>query len=53
MAKKIITEGSNKKTRNIDIVSTLKLVEMINNEDKIVAKAVGKEKRKIAQMFDV
>ena len=53
MAKKIITEGSNKKTRNIDIVSTLKLVEMINNEDKIVAKAVGKEKRKIAKAIDL
>lgn len=48
-----MTEGSNKKTRNIDIVPTLKLVELINNEDKYVAKAVGKEKKKIAAAIDV
>ena len=42
---KIITESLNKKTKNIDIVPTIKLVEMINNEDKTVAKAVGKEKK--------
>ncbi len=52
MEKKSITEGLNRKTRNIDIVSTIKLVEMINNEDKYVAKAVGKEKKKIAQAID-
>ena len=51
--KKIITESSNKKTRNIDIVPTIKLVEMMNNEDKIVAKAVGKEKKKIAKAIDL
>ena len=51
--KKIITEGTNKKTKNIDIVSTLKLVEMINNEDKYVAKAVVREKKKIAAAIDL
>lgn len=50
---KIITEGLNKKTKDIDIVSTVKLVELINNEDKIVAKAVGKEKKKIAAAIDL
>jgi len=52
MNKKIITENLNKKTKDIDIVPTIKLVEMINNEDKIVAKAVGKEKKKIAAAID-
>ena len=50
---KIITESLNKKTKNIDIVPTIKLVEMINNEDKTVAKAVGKEKKKIAAAIDL
>ena len=53
MSVKSVTEGLNKKTRNIDIVPTIKLVEMINNEDKIVAKAVGKEKKKIALAIDL
>lgn len=52
MNKKIITENLNKKTKDIDIVPTIKLVEMINNEDKIVAKAVNKEKKKIAAAID-
>lgn len=53
MERKSITEGLNKKTRNIDIVPTIKLVEMINNEDKYVAKAVGKEKKRIAAAIDL
>lgn len=53
MLKKMITENINKKTKNIDIVPTVKLVEMINNEDKLVAKAVEKEKKKIAQAIDL
>ena len=53
MIRKIITENINKKTKDIDIVPTIKLVEMINNEDKIVAKAVEKEKRKIAAAIDL
>lgn len=52
MNKKIITENLNKKTKDIDIVPTIKLVKMINNEDKIVAKAVGKEKKKITAAID-
>lgn len=53
MAKISITEGLNKRTKNIDIVPTIKLVEMINKEDKIVATAVGKEKKKIAAAIDL
>ena len=53
MFKNIITENTNKKTKNIDIVPTIKLVEMINNEDKFVAKAVEKEKKKIAAAIDL
>lgn len=53
MNKKIITENINKKTKDIDIVPTIKLVEMINKEDKIVAKCVEKEKKKIASAIDL
>ena len=53
MTKKIITENTNKKTKDIDIVPTIKLVEMINNEDKIVARAITKEKKKIAMAIDL
>lgn len=53
MERKSITEGLNKKTINIDIVPTIKLVDMINNEDKNVANAVRKEKKKIAQAIDL
>ena len=53
MTKKIITENTNKKTKNIDIVPTIKLVEMINNEDKTVANAISKEKKKIATAIDL
>ncbi len=53
MKQNSITEGLNKKTANIDIVPTLKLVEMINNEDKQVAMAVGKEKKQIAKAIDL
>ena len=40
---KIITESSNKNTKDIDIVSTLEIVRKINKEDEIVARAVKKE----------
>ena len=53
MTKKIITENTNKKTKDIDIVPTIKLVEMINNEDKTVAHAISKEKKKIATAIDL
>ncbi|WP_127836621.1 N-acetylmuramic acid 6-phosphate etherase [Clostridium prolinivorans] len=50
---KLITEDRNPNTMNIDNVSTLKMIEMINEEDKKVAKAVGKEKESIAKAVDL
>jgi len=51
--KVILTEQANKNTENIDIVSTLEMIEMINNEDKKVALAVEKEKENIAKAVDL
>lgn len=50
---KIITERSNKKTENIDTASTIRIVELINNEDKRVAQAIRKQKRNIAKAIDL
>ena len=49
----IITEKSNPNTMNIDISPTIKILEMINNEDKTVAFAVEKELRNIAKAVDI
>ena len=53
MEKLIITEQSNPNSIDIDISSTLKIVEIINNEDKKVAFAIEKEKEKIAEAIDL
>ncbi|TDO84601.1 N-acetylmuramic acid 6-phosphate etherase [Halanaerobium saccharolyticum] len=50
---KLVTESVNEKSRNIDRVSTEKMIEIINNEDKKVALAVEKEKHKIAEAVDL
>lgn len=49
---KLTTESRNLNTSNIDKVSTLEMVKIINNEDKKVAEAVEKEIPKIAQSID-
>ena len=49
---KLTTESRNLNTSNIDKVSTLEMVKIINNEDKKVAEAVEKEVPKIAQAID-
>ncbi|MBQ7450095.1 N-acetylmuramic acid 6-phosphate etherase [bacterium] len=49
----ISTEKSNPNTVNIDVSPTLRIVEMINNEDKTVAFAVEKELLNIAQAVDL
>ncbi len=41
--KKLTTEGRNQKTLNFDLASTREKLELINNEDKLVALAVEKE----------
>lgn len=53
MDKIILTEQSNKNTSKIDLVSTLEIVELINNEDKKVALAVEAEKANIAKAVDL
>lgn len=50
---KLVTEGRNPDTMNIDSVSTLEMIEMINEEDKKVAFAVAKEKESIAKAVDL
>ncbi|NNU78343.1 N-acetylmuramic acid 6-phosphate etherase [Clostridium estertheticum] len=50
--KRLITESRNENTMNIDTVSTLEMVKIINNEDKKVAGAVEKELPKIAIAID-
>lgn len=48
----LVTESVNKNSKNIDRVSTEKMIEIINNEDKKVALAVEKEKKNIAEAVD-
>jgi len=47
------TEHSNPRSKNIDRLSTIGIVELINSEDMLVAEAVGKERKKIAEAVDV
>ena len=49
----IKTEQRNSRTAQIDTMSTLSMVKMINEEDKKVAAAVGDEAEHIAQAVDV
>jgi N-acetylmuramic acid 6-phosphate etherase len=53
--KKILptTEKRNKKSANIDKLSTLEIVKLINSEDMLIAGAVGKEAKKIAAAVDM
>lgn len=50
---KLVTEGRNPNTMSIDKVSTLEMIEMINEEDKKVAVAVGQVKENIAKAVDL
>lgn len=49
---KLTTESRNENTLNIDKVSTLEMVKIINSEDKKVAEAVEKELPQIAEAID-
>ena len=49
----IKTEQRNSRTAQIDTMSTLSMVKLINEEDKKVAVAVGDEAEHIAQAVDV
>jgi N-acetylmuramic acid 6-phosphate etherase len=48
-----ITEHSNKRSKNIDRLSTAEVVKLINSEDMLVASAVGKERKEIAAAVDM
>jgi N-acetylmuramic acid 6-phosphate etherase len=48
-----ITENSNRKSANIDGLSAQKIVDLINSEDRLVAPAVGKERKNIAKAVDM
>lgn len=50
---KLVTEGRNENTMDIDNVSTLRIIELINEEDKLVALAVEKAKESIAESVDI
>lgn len=47
------TEKRNSRSENIDRLSTLEIVDLINSEDALVAPAVAKEKEKIALAIDM
>lgn len=49
---RLTTESRNENTKNIDKVSTLEMVKLINDEDKKVAEAVEKELPYIAEAID-
>ncbi|MEG2338180.1 MAG: N-acetylmuramic acid 6-phosphate etherase [Clostridium sp.] len=48
----LTTETNNEVTANIDRVTTLEMVSLINEQDQLVAQAVGKELEYIAQAID-
>ncbi|MGA2914714.1 MAG: N-acetylmuramic acid 6-phosphate etherase [Sedimentisphaerales bacterium] len=47
------TEKRNRRSENIDRLSTIQIVKLINAEDKLVAPVVGKEYKKIAAAVDM
>lgn len=49
----IITEYRNQNTKDIDIISTVDMVKKMNDEDKIVALAVGEEIENISRAIDL
>ncbi|MGO1041920.1 N-acetylmuramic acid 6-phosphate etherase [Clostridioides difficile] len=49
----LVTEGRNENTLEIDKENTLGIIELINNEDKIVAYAVEKQKESIAKAVNI
>ena len=51
--KQIATEARNCKTEKIDMLSTIEMVRLINDEDKKVAYAVEAELEKIATAIDI
>ncbi len=53
MTGELITEQANPRTRDIDERSTLEILRLMNEEDKLVAEAVGRELERIAAAVEV
>lgn len=53
MDKIILTEQTNPQTVDIDISTTVDIVELINNEDKKVAEVISEQKEQIANAIDL
>jgi len=53
MMEELITEQANPRTRDIDERSTLEILRLMNEEDKLVAEAVGRELERIAAAVEV
>ena len=49
----IITEYRNENTKDIDILSTIEMVQKMNEEDRLVALAVQDETENIATAIDI
>ena len=49
----VIIEFVNENTKDIDLISTLEMVKRMNEEDKIVARAVEYESENIAKAIDI
>lgn len=48
-----ITEQNNLRTKDIDQMDTIEIIQCMNNEDKLVAEAVGKKVKQIAAAVDI
>jgi N-acetylmuramic acid 6-phosphate etherase len=48
-----LTEQRNPRSREIDQLSTIEIVDLINAEDRMVAQAVGEEREQIARCIDL
>src|SRR5687767_7353447 len=48
-----LTEQRNPRSREIDQLSTIEIVDLINAEDRMVAQAVGEEREQIARCIDM
>ncbi|MCS6817780.1 MAG: N-acetylmuramic acid 6-phosphate etherase [Blastocatellia bacterium] len=53
MMEELITEQANPRTRDIDERSTIEILRLMNEEDKLVAEAVGRELERIAAAVEV
>ncbi len=53
MMEELITEQANPRTRDIDERSTLEILRLMNEEDKLVAEAIGRELERIAAAVEV